>query len=53
MNLPEFGVDFIFDNTFIEKFIKATGAVPDAENFAIHSVNDKVEVITTTSFKFS
>ncbi len=42
---PEYTVTIDIDNEFIDKFIKAKNALPDAKNFAVQVQNGKIKFI--------
>lgn len=42
---PEYTVTINIDNEFIDKFIKAKNALPDAKNFAVQVQNGKIKFI--------
>ena len=42
---PEYSVTFDIDDEFVNKFIKAKNALPDAKNFAVQVQNGKIKFI--------
>jgi len=42
---PEYTVTIDIDNDFIDKFIRAKNALPDAKNFAVQVINGKIKFI--------
>tara|TARA_R110000751_G_scaffold251345_2_gene350802 strand:+ start:1942 stop:2649 length:708 start_codon:yes stop_codon:yes gene_type:complete len=42
---PDYIVTIDIDNEFIDKFIKAKNALPDAKNFAVQVINNKIKFI--------
>ena len=42
---PEYTVTINIDNDFIDKFIRAKNALPDAKNFAVQVINGKIKFI--------
>ena len=47
---PEYEVTIDIDELFVNKFIKAKNALPDAKNFAVQVQNGKIKFIIKTLF---
>jgi hypothetical protein len=43
--LPEFGISIDMDSNFIDKFIKAKGALSDVDNFTVLSEKGKLKIV--------
>jgi hypothetical protein len=43
--LPKFGIDIEMDGNFIEKFIKAKGALSEVDNFTILTEKGKLKIV--------